>query len=761
MTRNFSRAIALIPVFIGLTTLLHAQQPTIQDCLGAIPVCQKVYKEEKSPEGDGNYHNEINTNISCTAGELNSIWYLFTVQENGELGFLITPNDLNDDYDWALFNITNADCSQIATMQSMMVSCNAAGGPPFCNGLTGATGASSIDIQGGGCQNLPTINSGQTPFNDLIPMRAGNTYVLMVSNWSGSTNGYTIDFSQSTGLGILDEISPEIAAVEVPDDCGENYIEVTFNENIKCSSINSSNFELEGPGGPYSLQIEGGVCEAGGTYDRHYKLLIDPPIGELGDFTFRLVTNEVDQVLDVCDNPAAPFSLTFTVDFALSLELDLGPDTSLLCIGDQLTLDATNMLATYRWQDGSTGPTFSVSQNGLYAVTVENDCGIMEDELSVIFLNQPPVVNLGGDQMLCPDEVTMLDATNLFTTYTWQDGSTAATYTVDREGAYSVEAVNACGTSSDAVTIDYVEALQLEFGPDMVLCEGELLDLDVSHPDAESYQWQDGSNQPTYRITEDGTYAVTVTTACEVMSDAFTVTFIQTPVLELGADTSICIIDPLTLNVGIPGATYQWQDGSTNATINVNNSGLYAVTVNTACNVLTDAVFITVIDSIETELGRDTFYCPGTRLRLNAAAGTTAEYLWSTGETTAAIDIEAAGEYAVTVFNQCQVVEDQVSIQECEICTFYFPNAFSPNGDGINDSFRPFANCEILDYELSIYDRWGTQVFSSTDYSQGWDGHYDGQSLDIGVYIWVLKYTVSENGSARSDTLTGDVAVLR
>lgn len=761
MITKFTRTFILSLICLIPVLRLSAQQPTIQDCLGAIPVCQTVYSEDKSPTGDGNYPNEINTGISCTAGELNSIWYLFTVQEDGELGFLITPNDINDDYDWALFNITNASCADIRNSQSLMVSCNAAGGGS-CNGLTGATGASSWDIQGAGCSAVfPDINDGRTSFNDKIPMRAGNTYVLMVSNWSGSQNGYTIDFSESTGLGILDESRPEIENVSFPDDCGESHIEVSFSENIDCSTITNNNFSLTGPGGPYNLAIDGGICQSGGDYDKNYRLLINPPISELGDFTFSLVTNETDQVLDVCGNPSSPFSMDFNVNHAFSLELELGPDTSLLCAGETVVLDATNQLATYQWQDGSTGPTLSVTQNGLYAVTVENDCGILEDEIEIIYLMDVPDIELGADQQLCPDEITMLDATSAYAEYLWQDGSTAPTYTINTEGSFSVEVTNACGTTSDAVNIDYVEAVQLDFGPDQVLCAGEVLELDVSHPDAESYLWQDGNTGPVYRITEDGTYSVTVTTPCEVVSDEINVTYIEVPTLELGEDTSICVIDNLTLSVPIPGATYQWQDGSTQSDIPVRSTGLYAVTVSTACNELTDAVFITVIDSIQTELGQDTFYCPGTRLQLDASAGTPAEYLWSNGATGPTVDIDAPGLYSVTVSNQCELVEDQIEIRECEMCTFYLPNAFSPDGDGINDTFRAFPNCEVISYNLRVYNRWGTQLYEGTDPTQGWDGRFGTQEMEMGVYLWILDYTVSENGSARSASLSGDVAIVR
>lgn len=761
MTSILLRTAYAVFCLLWFSKYASAQQPTIQDCLGAIPVCQEVYQEDLSPVGDGNYPNEINTQISCTAGELNSIWYLFTVQEDGELAFLITPNNLNDDYDWALFDITDAECSDIRTDRRLLVSCNAAGGGN-CDGRTGATGATSYDIQGANCNNSnPGFSAGFSPFNARIPMQAGNTYVLMVSNWSGSPNGYTIDFGESSGLGIVDESRPEVADVSVPESCGNNTIEVEFNENIRCSSVSNGNFQLEGPGGPYILSMQGGVCNSGGEYDRRFSLAIDPPLQELGSYRFSLVTDEANHFLDVCGNPSFTFSHDFVIDHARSLSLDLGPDTSLLCIGEQLVLDATNQLATYRWQDGSSSPTLSINQPGVYAVTVVNSCGEVSDEIEVIYLLEPPRVELGQDQVLCPDEETLLDAANPYTTYLWQDGLTTGTRLVTTGGVYAVEATNACGTVTDQINIRYIEAVSLEFGPDQVRCAGDPLLLDVSHPDAQQYLWQDGSREAVYEVAGNGDYAVTVTTMCEEATDQINITFIEDPVLELGADTSICIIDNLVLDVNITGATYEWQDGTTQSRMAVQNSGTYAVSVQTACNTLYDEVYIEVIDSIQTALGRDTFYCPGDRLILDADAGVAADYIWSDGSTEAQLEVTGPGLYTVGVFNQCQAVEQQILIQECEMCTFYLPSAFSPNGDGINDIFRAFPNCTVLNFQMAVFDRWGNQVYDSRDYTQGWDGTFSGQSMRMGLYVWMLDYTVSENGRERSERLTGEIAIIR
>jgi gliding motility-associated-like protein len=71
---------------------------------------------------------------------------------------------------------------------------------------------------------------------------------------------------------------------------------------------------------------------------------------------------------------------------------------------------------------------------------------------------------------------------------------------------------------------------------------------------------------------------------------------------------------------------------------------------------------------------------------------------------------------------------------------FYFnvPNAFTPNGDGLNDTFRPVATGELIrQFSMVIYNRWGQMVFETSDYSGGWDG----KNAPAGVYGWVISYS--------------------
>lgn len=90
-----------------------------------------------------------------------------------------------------------------------------------------------------------------------------------------------------------------------------------------------------------------------------------------------------------------------------------------------------------------------------------------------------------------------------------------------------------------------------------------------------------------------------------------------------------------------------------------------------------------------------------------------------------------------------------------------FPNAFTPNGDGSNDVFRPLFGCPAYSMNLQIYNRWGQRVFQTTDPSGSWDGRVDGQNAPSDVYVWKLEYEVDRDGQRKMLMARGQVTLLR
>jgi gliding motility-associated-like protein len=117
-------------------------------------------------------------------------------------------------------------------------------------------------------------------------------------------------------------------------------------------------------------------------------------------------------------------------------------------------------------------------------------------------------------------------------------------------------------------------------------------------------------------------------------------------------------------------------------------------------------------------------------------------YLWSDQSTGPQLTVSQPGLYSlnVTDSNLC-VGHDSILIAQKQcIEGLFVPNAFTPNGDGRNDSFRAYLSGNINGFRFTIYNRWGSKVFETKTVGQGWDGTYNGTAAGTGTFIWYCRY---------------------
>ena len=136
-------------------------------------------------------------------------------------------------------------------------------------------------------------------------------------------------------------------------------------------------------------------------------------------------------------------------------------------------------------------------------------------------------------------------------------------------------------------------------------------------------------------------------------------------------------------------------------------------------------------------------------------------YLWAPGgETTQSINVKQAGTYSVTVSLDKCAVSDQLSIIDYCPTSIFVPQAFTPNGDNKNEVFK-VVGANAKDFELLVFNRWGEQIFSSTDINQGWDGTCRGDKVQIDVYVWKLTYSENlDTGKTKKHLRMGTVALV-
>lgn len=107
--------------------------------------------------------------------------------------------------------------------------------------------------------------------------------------------------------------------------------------------------------------------------------------------------------------------------------------------------------------------------------------------------------------------------------------------------------------------------------------------------------------------------------------------------------------------------------------------------------------------------------------------------------------------YRITDSHDCSIEGEATITKEWRDCAVFIPNAFSPNGDGVNDVFRVIAHDDLKEYSITVYSRWGQLLFESHDPERGWDGSLKGSVLPTGSYLYVVTYTDSK-GQGRKHT---------
>ena len=438
---------------------------------------------------------------------------------------------------------------------------------------------------------------------------------------------------------------------------------------------------------------------------------------------------------------------------------NFGPDIYLCANGDT-TLTAPNVPgATYEWNDDSLtkASTLHVTKTGVYTVMI-NGCAVT-DSIGVYFSQQPKVA-LGDDHVLCAGEILSLNASSQNANYIWKlNGVVLPNDTLGQApviapgGHYSVTVtVPGCGTFSDSVNITFssLAAPPFSLGPDTLLCPKQVYTLTASVAGATAYNWSTGAHDSSIQITNPGVYwaFVTVNNQCEVV-DSAEVDYRGDQNLNFH-DTAICKGTTLVLNADFGTGVYNWtanppqrndQNQTGQSTYYVYEPGEYKVVATVGTCVYTDSLHVSFNDSLYADIGRDTLLCAGEEYILHANTNANI-YTWQDGSTAAYYNVTTAGTYTLIAQNGCgaDTVSVKIDTHHCE-CELILPNAFTPNGDGLNETFRPLHPCNISNFTIRIFNRYGEPVFESADPTHGWDGTFRGTRAESGTYVWMASYT--------------------
>lgn len=378
--------------------------------------------------------------------------------------------------------------------------------------------------------------------------------------------------------------------------------------------------------------------------------------------------------------------------------------------------------------------------------------------------------------------------------FTWQDiaGATKADYTIDITANSPVgywkyrlslaEAGNiastSCRTSSNTVSIYVNPNPVLKITGTTPICTGKPLNIAVSSNSAIEVQWKGpgGFTQNGLTIAVDsataaysGKYYASATSSkgCSSVDSSFIATVNPLPQASAGEPVNICKGSSATLQ-GSGGTTYQWTPatGLSNASSGTPVAApftqtTYQLTVtNTYGCTDTASVTVSVTDLPTANAGADLLVLYGKPVQLNGAyTGEDASWYWTPTDLfndasalSPWIVPENDTTYTLHVTSGCGTVTDDVIVKVFR--EIVVPNAFSPNGDGIHDTWViPFIE-KFPNAEVSVFSRYGMRIFYSKGYPQAWNGTYNNKKVPAGTYYYLIDL---KDGKAR---LSGSVLIL-
>ena len=291
---------------------------------------------------------------------------------------------------------------------------------------------------------------------------------------------------------------------------------------------------------------------------------------------------------------------------------------------------------------------------------------------------------------------------------------------------------------------DTCQVRNINIGNDTALCIGKTIDVNAKINANATYTWSTGSTDTAITITVPGTYSVIIdVNSCEYKDTMF-VAEITAPALEIGNDTTLCegesfVLDASHNTTSPHNTTYIWADGTPGPIKTIDRVGNHILEINVGGCINQDTMVANYILNPVVSIGNDTAVCEKNTIPISLPTEYT--YLWNDGSTSSAYEITEAGRYEVIASNTCgnDTASIEVIIEDCD-CILYMPNAFSPNNDSKNDVFLPVTECEVIAYQLQIFNRWGVKVFESVRPEDGWDGTFNGTAQMKDIYVYQMSF---------------------
>lgn len=430
------------------------------------------------------------------------------------------------------------------------------------------------------------------------------------------------------------------------------------------------------------------------------------------------------------------------------------------------------------------------SDAGWYYVSGTFDGCIVRDSADIA-VRVAPIVATRTDTTLCRGDNVLLPATGaasyqwapptslscVFCDSTIATPSTTTTFIVEGTDVFGCKGYDTVTVLVESVTALFTLSTDTICGPQTITATSQ------ASGSVATYYWSFGNGitsmdvaPPVFTYADPGTYPVLFAVASAAgCVDTFisAATKVSFPTVGFNlVDPSLCegeaavfrssfsSIDNVVWNLG-DGTLVEGIEDVIHA---YDTSGSYVITAtatNPYCPDTTYSQTMVVHPNPTVDIGNDTTLCLGGAplLLRSSMFYSSAAYLWNTGDTTSEITARHPGRYALKVTTEwgCSASDSMDVFKNCYLDV---PNAFTPNGDLLNDYFLPrqLLSLGTTLFSMEVYNRWGQKVFETSDiYGRGWDGKFNGLDQPEGVYVYLIRV----NFGGGFEQYDGNVTLLR
>ena len=528
--------------------------------------------------------------------------------------------------------------------------------------------------------------------NVVLEANSGLSYL-----WSTGETTQTISVS-STGTYVVTVLNN--------NGCSEVSAPVSTTVSVPQAIITPSGPTTICPGNTVTLNANPGISYLWSTGETTQSIAAS----QAGNYTVEVTNN------DGCDTIST--SVEVIIDVPVAVATAQGPTN--FCLGENVIISANNG-SGYLWNTGETTQNITASSAGTYSVTVTNATGCTEVSNEIVVTTMTAVANITplGPTIFCPGGEVTLEA-NPGLSYTWSNGETTQSITVNEGGAYTVIVLNnnGCDANSSPVQVTISPLPQISYTADRLGgCDPftpQFINNTITDANA-TYFWDFGDGttssitNPSHQYVGVGVYTVTL----QVTS-------------SFGCFAEFTYPNMITVSASpIADFTYMNEKGGGTDPLQFNSTIRY------------------IDQSIDA-----------------------AHWIWDFGDGFTSNDqnplhtYSEAGEYRIklTVLNQydCPATKEATVL----VTPFFIPNAFTPDGDGKNDAFFNINfEMNVASFELQVFNRWGQMVFKSDDPAKAWRGEYsDGKPAAQGVYVY--QYIITDHNNIEHE-YRGQVTLVR